>query len=91
MAGRLYERMVQVVKRCLRKSVGRSILYVYNMETLLIECEAVVNGRPLTYISDDLDQPVITPSHFLSLNANIGFPRVTPQDQGDPNFRLNPS
>ena len=89
--GGFYERMVQVVKRCLRKSVGRSILCVYNMETLLIECEAVVNGRPLTYISDDLDQPVITPSHFLSLNAKIGFPRVTLQDQGDANFRLNPS
>ena len=32
---------------------------------------------------------MITPSHFLSLTANIGFPRVTPQDQGAPNFRLN--
>ena len=68
------ERMFQVVKQSLRKSVGRSILTASTMETLLIECEAVVNGRPLTYVSDDLDQRIITPAHFLSINPKIGFP-----------------
>ncbi|XP_065189637.1 uncharacterized protein LOC135820248 [Sycon ciliatum] len=74
--GGFYERMVQTVKRSLRKSIGRSLLTHYEFEMLLIEVEAVVNARPLTYVSDDPTPLVITPAHFLCLNPNIGFPPV---------------
>nr|XP_042912273.1 uncharacterized protein LOC122272539 [Parasteatoda tepidariorum] len=36
------------------------------MTTLLCECESVVNGRPLTYVSDDPNElKPLTPSHFI--------------------------
>eukprot|EP00117_Sycon_ciliatum_P047422 scpid81855/ scgid33870/ len=86
--GGFYERMVQTVKRSLRKSIGRSFLTHYEFETLLVEVEAVVNARPLTYVSDDPTQLVITPAHFLCLNPNIGFPPVD-SDTIDPDFNPN--
>ena len=51
--GGFWERLVQSVNHCLRKSLGRSILNFDQLNTLLIEIEYVLNSRPLTYIEDD--------------------------------------
>ncbi|XP_043210614.1 uncharacterized protein LOC122375344 isoform X4 [Amphibalanus amphitrite] len=62
-----WERLVRTVKSSLRKTLGRSVLSKVELETLLLEVEACVNSRPLTFVSDDVDgaRP-LTPSHFLS-------------------------
>ena len=66
--GGIFERMIKSAKRCLRKSIGRNSLTYEELVTLVIEVEAVLNSRPLTYIvSDDFEEP-LTPSHLL-----IGF------------------
>ena len=38
------------------------------LSTLLVEVESVVNARPLTYISDEVEQSsfVLTPSHLIN-------------------------
>ena len=67
--GGFYERLVGLVKRSLRKSVGSNLLTDTQLETLIKEIEAVVNSRPLVYVGDDIDSSlVITPGHFLTLN-----------------------
>ena len=45
------------VKRCLKKSVGRSLLTFEEPHTLVVEIEATLNNRPLTYIYDDEEGP----------------------------------
>ena len=45
--GRVYERLVGLVKRCLRKSLGRRHLKSDKLATVLIEVEAIINSRPL--------------------------------------------
>ena len=58
--------MVKSVKLCLRKTLNGAILSKCETETLLIEIEACVNSRPLTYLSNNpLDPQALTPSHFL--------------------------
>ena len=83
--GGIYERMVQLVKRSLRKGLGKSLLTVYELETALIEIEAVLNARPLTYVGDELNGSVLTPSHFLCLSPCVGIPQ-TDVDLTDPEF-----
>lgn len=76
--GVFYERLVGVVKRALRKSLGKRLLTLVQLQTLVKEVEAVVNARPLVYVGNDLNSIVtLTPSHFLTLNPRIGIPEST--------------
>ena len=65
--GGFWERMVQSAKKCLRKSVGRSTLSFDQLNTLLVEIEAIINSRPLTYVYSDSEgvSYALSPSHFL--------------------------
>jgi len=71
--GGWWERLVRSVKSGLRKSLGRRCLTRSELETVLLEVEACINSRPLTFVSDDIDgtQP-LTPSHFL-IGKGAGF------------------
>lgn len=83
--GGFYERLVQSVKRALRKTIGKSCLSYVQLETLLTEVEAVLNSRPLCYVGDDSDLGhVITPNHYLSMNQKSGFIEI--EDVEDPDF-----
>ena len=53
--GGFWERMVQTVKKCLRKAIGQATLTLVHLQTLLTEIEAIVNSRPLTYTYDDAE------------------------------------
>ncbi|XP_045167722.2 uncharacterized protein LOC123531009 [Mercenaria mercenaria] len=66
-----YERLVGLVKRALRKSLGKKLLTLVQLQTLLKEVEAVVNTRPLVYTGEVLDENVLTPAHFLCLNPRL--------------------
>ncbi|GFW27014.1 integrase catalytic domain-containing protein [Trichonephila clavipes] len=60
------ERMICTVKQLLRKVLGRECVTYVKMDTLLCECESIVNERPLTYIYDDPNElRVIKPSDFI--------------------------
>ena len=64
--GDMFEWLVQMVKRCLKKMIGRARLTYDELSTVIIEVEGVINSRPHCYVTpDDLDQP-ITPAHLLS-------------------------
>ena len=64
--GGFFERMVQSVKRCLKKSIGSAKLTYDELSTALTEVEAIVNSRPISYLSsEDLEEP-LTPSHLLT-------------------------
>ena len=53
--GGFWERLIQSVKRCLKKCIGRTTLNYDELQTLLSEVETVVNSRALTYVEDDHD------------------------------------
>lgn len=65
--GGWYERMVRMVKELLRRVLGNASLSFIELETFLVECEAIINSRPLSYVVDDVDIPSqpITPALFL--------------------------
>ena len=65
--GGFWERMIQSVKCCLRKSLGRTSMNFESLRTLLIETEATINNQPLTYTYDDEEGVLylLTPSHLI--------------------------
>lgn len=74
--GGFYERLIKEIKRSLNKTVGKRILTWSQMNTLVVEIEAVLNSRPLTYVDQDISSFVLTPAHFLSINQKTGMPDI---------------
>lgn len=88
--GGFYERLIGIVKRCLRKTIGKLCLTNEQLRTLLAETEAVVNSRPLVYVGDDINSNIIlTPAYFLTLNPKTGIPDRNEEDLEDSEYLPN--
>ena len=73
--GGFYERLVGLIKRSLRKAIGRKVLNSDQLHTVLKEAEAILNYRSLVYVGDDKNSSVtITPANFICLNPKTGIP-----------------
>ena len=62
--GGFFERMIGITKGCLSKALYRKIVTYDELRTLLTEFTALINNRPLTYITEDSDE-VLTPNHLI--------------------------
>ena len=88
--GGFYKRLVGLVKRSLRKTIGKIPLKNEQLLTLLKEAEAVINSRPRVHVRNDINSNVaLTPSHFLSMNPKIGLPVHNCNDLTDSDFIPN--
>ena len=68
--------MVQLVKRSLRKVLGKAQLSYEELLTVLTEVEGALNSRPHTYVYSDIIEEPLTPSHLV-----IGRPLTTLPDR----------
>ena len=76
--GGFYERLIGVVKGCLRKVLFKRQIDLDDLRTLITEIECRVNNRPLTYVMTNLDEPeALTPSHLLYGYRLNSLPAVT--------------
>ena len=83
--GGIYERMIGLAKTAFRKAVGRHLLREKELETLVVEIEAILNSRPITYLEDE-SLEVIRPIDFLLPGAHLGtYRQVSTGD--DQNYR----
>lgn len=64
--GGAWERLVRSVKTALRVTLRERAPCIEVLGTVLAEAEAIVNSRPLTYVSLDAgSEEALTPAHFL--------------------------
>lgn len=64
--GGLWEAAVKSFKKHLKATIGTTVLFKDDLETLLVQIESCLNSRPLTQLSTDPeDLEVLTPGHFL--------------------------
>ena len=66
--GGLWEAAIKSTKFHIKRVLGKNILTLEEMNTLLAEIEGILNSRPLCAINDT-EVDILTPSHFL-----IGHP-----------------
>ena len=50
-SGGFFERLIGLTKRCLKKTIGKSKMSYDELITTVVEIEAILNSRPLTYVS----------------------------------------
>ena len=64
--GGVYQRLIGLVKPSLKKVLGRSLITLAELYTLIKEIQAVLNDHPLTSLNSELDDlEPLTPSHLL--------------------------
>ena len=70
--GGVYERIVGLVKTELNKMQGKAKFSEYHWRAHLTEVEAILNDRPLTYVSGNgLEPEVITPKAYLTGTVDV--------------------
>ena len=69
--GGFWERLVSVVKRCLKKTAGKPCLNFYELQIILFEIELILNSRPLNQLCDDDTSDILTPNHLYQINPNF--------------------
>ena len=68
--GGIWERLIRVVRKVFASILKGSRLTDDLLDTLFCEAEAIVNSRPITKLSDDVnDVAALTPNHLLLLHG----------------------
>lgn len=70
--GGFYERLIGIVKNCLKRTIDKHLMTNNQLCTIIKEIEAVINTRPLTTVGAEFEQ-VLCPADFL----RIGGPLMT--------------
>lgn len=66
--GGYYERLIGIVKNCLKKTLDKHLLNDPQLHTVIKEIEAVVNSRPLTVVGNEIEH-ILTPADFLRIDG----------------------
>ncbi len=79
--GGFWERLIGMAKQLLRRILGKRVVFLEELETLVIEVEEALNSRPLTYTTDDPDDPIpLTPNHFIRCPGALFLPEADVRD-----------
>jgi len=80
-------RLIRLLEQLRRKTLGKAS---FTYETVLCDCESVINSRPLTYVSEDVaDLAPITPNIFLLDLQGSGLADCDAVDSGSLNRRVS--
>lgn len=92
--GGFYERLIGITKNALKKTLGRALVTIDELCTIIVEIEAVINERPITYVSSELNDPeALTPSMLLYGRSITILPHksATVETLQDPDYSTNHS
>ena len=84
--GGQFERMVGIEKGSLYKTIGNGFLTWTELEEVVLDVEIAVNNRPLAYVEDDVQLPVLTPNSLLFGQPNL-LPELQPHHLEDRSLR----
>ena len=73
-SGGFFERLIGCVKSSLHKALYKKRVSFTELHTILCEIECIVNSRPLTYLSEDIREDYLSPSHLIYGRVVTLFP-----------------
>ena len=83
--GGFYERMIKLVKSCLRKTLYKRKINLNQLRTLIVEIQNELNNRPITYVSSIKEEfEPLTPSHLIFGRRINRFPSLFDHNLNDP-------
>lgn len=68
--GSQFERLIGIVKTTMYKVIGGATLSWNELTEVLLDLETQVNRRPLGYIEEDIELPILTPARFMFERTN---------------------
>jgi len=85
--GGWWERLVGVMKTTIKKVLGKASVDFQTLQTVITEVEAIMNDRPITYVTSSRDDPEpLTPAHLLHGRRLTGLPYSDAKAVGDSSF-----
>ena len=78
--GGFFERLVKSVKLSLKKCIRNARLNYDELSTVLVEVEAALSSRPLTYVFDEMEKP-LTSSHLIVGRRILSVPSKSSSDE----------
>ena len=73
--GAVWERCIRTVRKVMKALLKEQVLDDEGLCTLMCEVESIVNGRPITKVSDDpRDCNTLTPNHLPLLQGGSAMP-----------------
>jgi hypothetical protein len=71
--GGFWERLIRNMKDLLKRMLGKNRVNFEELMTCLCEVESIMNGRPLTFVSEDAEDLIpLTPAMFLQDVDEVG-------------------
>ena len=87
--GSVYERLIGIIKPRYRRALGRKLLNLWQFTTFTAEVEAIVNSRPITFVSDEKDGTIaLRPMDFLLPRATAC---IEEPDESEPAYHPGPA
>ena len=80
------KRLIGVFKSAFRKAVGNGTLTWSELSDIVLDVEIAINGRPLSYLEDDVEMPILTPSSMLHLQPTQ-LPGLSPHHLQETDLR----
>ena len=84
--GGQFERMVCLVKQAFNKTVRNGTLTWSDLQDVLLDVEVALNNRPLSYVEDDIQLPLLTPNLLQFGRPNL-LPEYEDHQQENPDLR----
>ncbi|XP_046843128.1 uncharacterized protein LOC124437164 [Xenia sp. Carnegie-2017] len=84
--GGQFERLIGIVKQAMYKTIGGANLKWEELCEVILDVEVQINRRPLSYVEDDVQLPVLTPELFLFQRSNH-LPEQKLWVESDPDLR----
>lgn len=74
--GGFFERLIGLMKKYLKKTIGQSRMSYDEISTLIVEAKAVLNSQPLTYVTTEDTMEPLTLFHLMTGRRLLTLPQI---------------